>query len=100
MSALRNRVEHGSRSCGTGALLTFPPHSNIRAHAFSCNIPVSLANFNILDNGNNNVDVMVLESLFLYKTRPTLNDSQNALLLYVVGIDSISCSLTHIFFMS
>ena len=86
MRTLHTRVaEHAGRSFRTGALLTSPPHSNIGAHAPSCSSPVAIDNFNILARGNSNIDVRILESLFIYKIRPDLNDSQSALLLNIVG---------------
>ena len=78
MRTLHTRVaENAGRSFRIGALLTSPPHSNIRAHALPCSIPVAIDNYNILTRGNNNTDVRILESLFIYKTRPNLNDSQS-----------------------
>ena len=85
MHMLHTRVaEHVGWSFRTGALLTYP-HSNIRAHALSCSGPVTIDNFNILARGNNNMDVKILESLFIYKIRPDLNDSQSAFPLNIVG---------------
>ena len=40
---------------------------------------------NILARVNNNIDVRILESLFIYKIRPDLNDSQSAFPLNIVG---------------
>ena len=77
-------AEHAGKSFRTGALLNSASHSNIRAHALSCSIPVAIDNFNILARGNNNIDVRILESLFIYKTRPNLNDSQSASPLNIV----------------
>ena len=86
MHMLHTRVaEHAGRSFRTGALLSSPPHSNIRAHALSCSSPVAIDNFNILAKGNNNIDVRILESLFIYKIKPDLNDSQSAFPLNIVG---------------
>ena len=52
MRTLHTRVaEHAGRSFRTGALLTSPPHSNIRAHALSCSSPVAIDNFNVLARG-------------------------------------------------
>ena len=86
---LHTRVaEHAGRSFRTGALPTSPPHSNIRAHALSCSSPVVIDNFNILARGNNNIDVRILQSLFIYKIRPDLNDCQSAFPLNIVGSSS------------
>ena len=41
-------------------------------------------NFNILARGNNNIDVRIWESLFIYKIRPDLNDSQSAFSLNII----------------
>ena len=46
---LHTRVaEHAGRSFRTGSLLTVPPHSNIRQHALSCGVPVSIDNFKVM----------------------------------------------------
>ena len=76
MRTLHTRVADHAGSFRTEAILTSPPHSNIRAHALSCSSPVAIDNFNILARGNNNIDVRILESLFIYKTIPNLNNSQ------------------------
>ena len=87
MRTLHTRVaEHAGRSFRTGALLTSPPHSNLRAHALSCSSPVTIDNFNILARGNNNIDVRILESLFIYKIRPDLNDRKSTFSLNIVGL--------------
>ena len=39
----------------------------------------------ILARGNNNMYVRILESLFIYKIRPDLNDGQSAFPLNIVG---------------
>ena len=66
--------------------LSSPPHSNIRAHSLSYSSTVAtIDNLNIFARGNNNIDVRILESFFMYKTRPDLNDSQSAFLLNIVG---------------
>ena len=84
MRTLHTRVaEHAGRSFRTEALLT-SPHSNIRAHALSCSSPVAIDNFNILARWNNNIDVRILEYLFIYKIRPDLNDSQSAFPVNIV----------------
>ena len=71
-------AEHAGMSFRTGAILISSPDSNIRAPALSCSSPVSIDNFNILARGNNNIDVRILESLFIYIIKPNLNDSQSA----------------------
>ena len=86
MRTLHTRVaKHAGRSFRTGAFLTSPNHSNIRAHALSCSSPVAIDNFNILARGNNNIDVRILESIFIYEIRPDFNDSQSAFPLNIVG---------------
>ena len=42
-TTLHTRVaEHAGRSFRTASLLTVPPHSNIKQHALSCGVPVSI----------------------------------------------------------
>ena len=72
--ALLTRVsEHKGVSCRTGRMLSTPPHSNIRDHVYSCNSPLTIDNFNILNFCNNSSDLRILESLYIHKIKPSLN---------------------------
>ena len=64
-----------------GSLLTVPPHSNIRQHALSCGVPVSIDNFKVMGNSKFPTDLRILESLFIHK----LNDAQSSFPLHIVN---------------
>ena len=83
---LTTRVaEHAGRSHRTDRILANPPHSNIRDHAETCGSPIVLDNFNIIDSCNNSNDLRILESLYIHKERPSLNNMQSAHPLYIVS---------------
>jgi len=77
--------EHAGRSHRTGSRLTSPPASNIRDHAEVCGSPITLQQFSILSQSNNNLDIRILESLYIYKQSPTINSQQSAHPLYLVN---------------
>ena len=58
----------------TGARLTQPPHSAIRDHRDSCGTPFDTSNLKILANTSCTSDLRILESLYIYKTKPILNN--------------------------
>ena len=66
--------EHRGVSHRTGRPLTKPSHSAIRDHVEACNATISDINFKILDTTNNNTDLRILESLYIYKLKPQLNN--------------------------
>jgi hypothetical protein len=71
---LYSRVaEHRGRSCRTGNLLSRPPHLAVRAHAEQCHVPVSDSDFKVLAYSSGVSDLRILESLYIFKQRPTLN---------------------------
>ena len=83
---LTTRVaEHAGRSHRTDRILANPPHSNIRDHAETCGSPIVLDNFNIIYSCNNSNDLRILESLYIHKERPFLNNMQSAHPLYIVS---------------
>ena len=81
---LHTRVaEHAGRSFRTGSLLTVLPHSNIRQHALSCGVPVSIDNFKVVGNTKFPTDLRILEPFFILK--PKLNDAQSSFPLLIVN---------------
>ena len=83
---LHTRVaEHAGRSFRTGSLLTVPPHSNIRQHVLSCGVPVSIDNFKVMGNTKFPTDLRILESFFIHKLKPKLNDAQSSFPLHIVN---------------
>jgi hypothetical protein len=83
---LRTRVfEHAGSSCRTGTLLAHPPHSSVRQHAEQCNTRVALDNFTILSSTNFKNDLRILESLYIYKLKPSLNQTNSSYPLVLVN---------------
>jgi len=78
-------AEHSGRSFRTGNILAHPSHSNIRIHAEQCDSPVISNNFKILDSVNHPIDLRLLESLYIFKVRPKLNENLSAFPLRIVG---------------
>ena len=78
-------AEHAGRSFLTGSLLTVPPHSNMREHALSCGVPVSIDNFKVMGNTKFPTALRILESLFIHKLKPKLNDAQSSFPLHIVN---------------
>ena len=62
-----------------------PFHSNIREHAQTCGTPITIDNFTILDSRSNTNDLRILESLYIFKDRPVLNNMQSSHPLCVVS---------------
>lgn len=68
-------AEHAGVSFRTGARLSQPPHSAVREHANNCNTPVSLDSFKILNSASNPSDLRIIESLYIFKLKPPLNNT-------------------------
>ena len=83
---LYSRVaEHKGRSCRTGQLLSRPPHSAVRAHAEQCDVPVSDSDFRVLASTSGTSDLRILESLYIFKLRPSLNSTVSSYPLEIVN---------------
>jgi hypothetical protein len=83
---LRTRVsEHAGRSFRTGNLLAHPPHSSVREHAEQCSSRVTMDDFSILSSTNFNTDLRILESLYIYKLKPSLNQNCSSFPLVLVN---------------
>ena len=74
-------AEHAGRSHRTNHLLTSPPYFSIRELLA---YPVSLDNFSILGSRKNVLDLRILESLYIFKLKPSLNSMQSAHPLFLV----------------
>ena len=83
---MHSRVEHSGVSYRTGQTLSRPPQSSIRDHAISCNSThhIHPDNFNILGTSRNLTELRILESLFIHKEKPSLNNTLSAFLLQIV----------------
>jgi len=83
---LKTRVaEHIGRSCRTGLLFTRPSHSNVRSHAENCNVLVKSSDFKVVGSASNVLDLRILESLHIFKSKPPLNDMQSSYPLAIVN---------------
>ena len=67
------------------ARLTQPPHSAIRDHRDSCGTPFDTSNFKILANASCTFDLKILESLYIYKTKPILNNQLSSYPLSILN---------------
>ena len=77
---LHTRIrEHEGRSHRTGAPLSVPPHSNVRLHTASCGVGFDDSNFEILSACERNREtLLILESMYILKTKPKINDLGSA----------------------
>ena len=66
--------EHKGFSYRTGRVLNKPINSSIRNHSHEFDHPIKNENFQILDKSTSDGDLMILESLWIWKKRPVLND--------------------------
>ena len=80
-------MEHKGVSFRTGRPLTSPNPSAIRHHCEGCNGigDISLKNFDILSCNKNLVNMRIMETLFIYKTKPNLNDMSSAFPVKIVN---------------
>ena len=77
--------EHVGVSYRTGARLTQPPHSAIRDNRDSFGTIFDTSNFKILANASCTSDLRILESLYIYKTKPILNNQLSSYPLSIVN---------------
>ena len=79
-------AEHRGRSPRTDSVLSSPPHSSIREHCErTCDAPILCDNFKILDSVNDVFSLRILESLYIFKYKPTLNDNNSSVQLNIVS---------------
>ena len=67
-------AEHMGRSVRTNRPLTKSPVSAIYDHSFKSGHAISKNDFTIIDKHNNVSQLRLLESLHIFKTKPSLND--------------------------
>ena len=75
--------EHQGKSYRTGNYVN-KTNSSIFDHKFSCDTQIDTHNFKILDHASSEFRLRILESLYIHKERPQLNDMQSAMPLLVV----------------
>ena len=77
--------EHKGVSCRTGRPLTSLPQSSIRDHSHECDTPINISNFKIIGTSNHEIDLRILESLFIFECKPVLNNTTSAFPLSIVN---------------
>ncbi|KAG1658491.1 hypothetical protein GQR58_022937 [Nymphon striatum] len=70
----RRVAEHAGKSFRSNNPLSNPPHSSIRQHTNSCKCQITLSNFAIIGSAKSDIELRILESIHIYKKRPSLND--------------------------
>jgi len=76
---------HGGYSFRTRQPLSSPENSSIRNHCLDEDHPFRSDNFTIIDQISGTLmDLRTLESLYIHRERPTLNDNQSAIPLHLV----------------
>ena len=76
--------QHQGKSHRTGELLSSPVASSIRDHSLQCDTPYTLDDFQIVNQKRSNFNLRILESLYIHRTKPTLNDKSSAFKLNIV----------------
>ena len=76
-------AEHMGRSHSTNSILARPSHSTIREHSFSCDTLFKIENFKVLRSCSNNNHLRLLESLYIHKLKPNLNENRSAVPLHI-----------------
>ena len=70
--------------CVSPVRLTSPPHSAVRDHSQSCGAAVDIDSFRVLSASSYELDLRILESLFIFKTKPDLNNQLRSYPLSIV----------------
>ena len=76
--------EHKGVSFRTGVPLTSPPQSAVLEHSESCGAAVDIYSFRVLSTSSYELDLRILESLFVFKTKPDLNNQLSSYPLFIV----------------
>ena len=69
-------AEHVGKSFRTGVPLSQPLHSSVRDHTISCDSKICSSDFKVLASTSCSLDLKILESLYILKTKPKLNSMQ------------------------
>ena len=83
--ALKTRFsQHAGISDRTGRQVAVQQHSSIREHTLTCQSRLHIDHFKILDTCPNKIDLRILESIYIRKLRPGLNQDQSSFPLAIV----------------
>ena len=79
-------AEHAGRSYRTNKLLSHPPHSSIREHTGNsqCSSPVNINNFKVISSSSHQSDLRIIESLYIHKLKPPLNNTVSSYPLQLI----------------
>lgn len=77
--------EHKGLSFRTKQPLNRPIQSSIREHSDSLDHPILDKDFSVLDSSNLGRDLIILESLWIWKKRPSLNDYSSSTNIELLG---------------
>ena len=70
----------------TGARLSQPSHSAVRAHSEQCDVRIRDEHFKILDtHTSSNIALRILESSHIFHKQPKLNDMSSAFPLHIIN---------------
>ena len=70
--------EHKGLSDRTGKSMIRPKQSSIRDHVMSCGSDIPIDDFKIVASHSKEIDLRILESIFIQKEKPILNDSNSS----------------------
>ncbi|KAG1698851.1 hypothetical protein GQR58_005604 [Nymphon striatum] len=84
-TAVRRVAEHAGKSFRSNNPLSNPPHSSIRQHTNSCKCQITLSNFAIIGSAKSDIELRILESIHIYKKRPSLNDTLSSYPLAILN---------------
>ena len=77
--------KHAARSHRTGRRLAVEPHSAVRQHCEQASdAPISIDSFKVIVYDKNSVSLLILESLYIFKNKPVLNDVNSAFPLNII----------------
>ena len=83
---LGNRIsDHMGVTYGTSSRLAHPPHSSIRRHYEECDVSVKRDHFKILAQCPSEIELRLLESLYIFKLESPINDTASSFSLQIVN---------------
>ena len=87
-STIRHLYERVAEHAGVSARTSNPVHcpsfSSIREHSKTCNCKISLDNFEVLGSVQNEYSLRILESLYIHRKRPNLNNQVSSSPLLII----------------
>ena len=84
-SLLVRASEHAGRSYRTNNRLAAPTQSTVRDHAETCGSPITLNQFSIISSCTNEINLRILESIYIHNHKPSINSSLSAYPLSLIN---------------